>query len=98
MGGMNGMRQKAAILAIGDARPHEPNEHGFTWTVTDWAMEGGDFPGIDAASSLLGGWSSAELAILASVARNCGDDAALDVAAGCRAAPPDCGAGWAPGV
>ena len=67
--------QKAAIRSIGLCWPHPPDAQGHTWTARDWAVEGGDFPGIEGWN--LGGWTLAELALISDLAKSIGHDEAL---------------------
>lgn len=79
--------QKARIVGIGLAWPHDPDEHGRIWSATDWIMDGGDFPGMDLTAGIVGGWTMAELALISDLYRLAGNEEALRLAEAYRLVP-----------
>ena len=78
---------KAEIRGIGQCWPHDPDEHGRTWTAQNWAMEGGDFPAADLTTGKLGGWTLTELALISDLAIVSGQGEALARANAYRRVP-----------
>lgn len=79
------MKMKGRILRIGEAHPH--GDGAPSWLLYRWAMEEGDFPAYDMARSELCGWTCAELALIADIARLAGTDEALRLAETYRGVP-----------